>query len=225
MTMKKSQSGLLTNPAFTIIEMMVSVAIIAIITVVVVINFRAGRQRDELRDGAMHIVSLIQQAQTYALAGKTVDYGGNFVGPPGWGLSISPQDDVIYFFADSPRDINNWYGDGIFGEDDKNFFYEQFNLAEYNITIDDDTNNEPPAFCVRTSPEPDNCAPDAKTADYIFSLPLANRHINDNEGYPNPNKGGFSLIIRHSIQTNIFISLTVDAATGQIVLGPIESSP
>jgi prepilin-type N-terminal cleavage/methylation domain-containing protein len=57
---------------FTLVEMLVSLSIFAVVTAFVTANFRAGRQGDELRVSSQLVASSIRRAQTLAIAGQTV---------------------------------------------------------------------------------------------------------------------------------------------------------
>jgi Tfp pilus assembly protein FimT len=57
---------------FTIIDMLVSLTIFAVVTGFLMANFRSGRTADELRIGAQNIGSAFREAQTMAMTGRTV---------------------------------------------------------------------------------------------------------------------------------------------------------
>lgn len=59
---------------FTLIEMLLSMSIFAIVTAFVTANFRAGRQGDELRLSSQLVATAIRRAQTLAIAGQTVAF-------------------------------------------------------------------------------------------------------------------------------------------------------
>ncbi|KPJ85501.1 hypothetical protein AMJ57_02870 [Parcubacteria bacterium SG8_24] len=67
---------------FTLVEMLVSMAIFSVITAFAVANFRAGQQGDELRISTQLVASTIRHAQTLAMAGQTLHYchGGSTEG-------------------------------------------------------------------------------------------------------------------------------------------------
>lgn len=110
---------------FTLIEMLISLSIFAVITAFVTANYRAGRQGDELRIGSNLVATAIRRAQTAATAGQTVMFcrggardlktcpsgrdaecgGGVCVTevPNGWGLhfsAVSPDDKKMVLYAD-----------------------------------------------------------------------------------------------------------------------------
>jgi prepilin-type N-terminal cleavage/methylation domain-containing protein len=116
---------------FTLIEMLVSMGIFAIITGLVIANFRGGKQGDELRIAAQLIGSEVRRTQTMAVGAEVVPWcvGGSNAGavclsgdsqcpggecirdvPRGYGLRLSssgPDTAKVIGFAD----IN---GDGVF---------------------------------------------------------------------------------------------------------------
>lgn len=63
-----------SRKGFTMIEMLISLSIFAVVTAFVTANFRAGRQSDELRQSTQLLATAIRRAQTMALTGQTVPY-------------------------------------------------------------------------------------------------------------------------------------------------------
>lgn len=57
---------------FTLIELLVSMSIFAIMSALVMVNFRVGERSDELRLGAQTYASLIRDAESRAASGVTV---------------------------------------------------------------------------------------------------------------------------------------------------------
>jgi prepilin-type N-terminal cleavage/methylation domain-containing protein len=57
---------------FTLIEVLISLAIFAVITGFALANFRLGGQGEELRLAAENLASAVRRAQTQAIAGQTV---------------------------------------------------------------------------------------------------------------------------------------------------------
>jgi len=114
---------------FTMIEMLISLGIFAVITGVVMANFRVGSQGDELRSASQLVASSIRRVQTSAIAGQTArfcrdseghdgrvcagdgDCGGgacvNDVPRGGYGLhfdTTEPNDRFMVTFADTNAD-------------------------------------------------------------------------------------------------------------------------
>lgn len=56
---------------FTLAELLVSMSIFAVLTAVVMVNFRVGERGDELRFGASRLAALIRDAETRASSGVT----------------------------------------------------------------------------------------------------------------------------------------------------------
>jgi prepilin-type N-terminal cleavage/methylation domain-containing protein len=59
---------------FTLVEMLISLAIFGVITGMVLANFRAGAQGDELRISSQLVASAVRRAQSLAIAGQTVAF-------------------------------------------------------------------------------------------------------------------------------------------------------
>lgn len=63
-------SRLTFDVGFTMIEMLISLSIFAVVTAFVTANFRAGRQSDEIRLSSQLVATAIRRAQTLAIAGQ-----------------------------------------------------------------------------------------------------------------------------------------------------------
>jgi prepilin-type N-terminal cleavage/methylation domain-containing protein len=63
-----------SRSGFTLIEMLISLSIFAVITGMVLSNLRLGAQGDELRISSQLVAASIRRAQTLAIAGQTVSY-------------------------------------------------------------------------------------------------------------------------------------------------------
>ncbi|MDD4332961.1 MAG: type II secretion system protein [Patescibacteria group bacterium] len=87
---------------FTLVEMLVSVAVIVLITGIFLANYRASSQRADLIFAAQQMASDIRLAENYSLG--LVNYGeGNFpIG--GWGFYIDKSNNKYYIFADVDGD-------------------------------------------------------------------------------------------------------------------------
>jgi len=95
---------LFNRRGFTLVELLVSMTVFMIIASVMVANFRKGADRDDLQQGALLITSLLQQAQTYALAGYAL---AGTVPAGGYGLYLDINNPTkVVFFADSDGDSN-----------------------------------------------------------------------------------------------------------------------
>lgn len=114
---------------FTLIEMLISLSIFGVITGIVIANFRAGQQGDELRISGQLVASTMRRAQTAALGGEEINYckGGtdnlevclsgddaDCAGgvcdpdiPRGYGIHFTTADDgkrMMTYFADTDGD-------------------------------------------------------------------------------------------------------------------------
>jgi prepilin-type N-terminal cleavage/methylation domain-containing protein len=63
----------INNLGFTLIELMISIAIFAILSSMVLVNFRANDKVHNLKNQAMLVLDGIKTAQTSALSGRLVD--------------------------------------------------------------------------------------------------------------------------------------------------------
>ncbi len=83
--------------AFTLLEMILILAIIAIISGVFWANYYGGESRSQLINAQRGLIKNLRLAQTYSLSGK--QYSGNLpVG--GWGVHIDIATTTYLFFAD-----------------------------------------------------------------------------------------------------------------------------
>ncbi len=76
---------------FTLIEMLISLGIFAVITGVVMANFRVGSQGDELRSSSQLVAASLRRVQTAALAGQTARFCRDAAGNGG-GICLSDAD-------------------------------------------------------------------------------------------------------------------------------------
>lgn len=106
------------NPAFTLIEVLVSVAVFTILSTVLIANLRFKTPKNALTNGVDQVVSGFRQAQTATITGIKV---GSI--SPAFGLYVSSQSgfkDQVIVFADSNR--NQTYDDGIDEKNPQNCF-------------------------------------------------------------------------------------------------------
>lgn len=184
---------------FTLADMMVATAIIVTLSIFMVVNFKAGREKDELRNGGLLLVSLMHQAQSYTLAGKAaVDSGGGVFYPSGYGLLIDAANERVYLYGD----------DNTFLYEGTEPWFETYDLAEYNIQLD--------TVCVMFGAA---CEQNITSVDYLYTTPSGDRYINGSIYLPN--QGKFSVIIRRPGLEGKGMVLSSDAVTGQVILGPI----
>ncbi len=92
--MSHSQKG------FTLIDLIVSMAIFSVLTGAVIVNFRAGSRNDSVRRGAQIIASTLREAQTMTLSGTELSDGSFPTG--GYGVRVSTDNtNALIVFADS----------------------------------------------------------------------------------------------------------------------------
>ncbi len=86
----------LKKEAFTIIELLVAMAIIAIVTGIFLTNYYGSEGQSQLINGTQSLVRDLRVAQNKNIAGTR--YGGTM--PYGWGISMSSGSDYYVLFAD-----------------------------------------------------------------------------------------------------------------------------
>ena len=84
-------------PAFTLIEMVVSLGIIMVISVIFIANYRTSNKRTDLIMTAQSLVADIHAAQNSSLG--LVKYG-TIVPAGGWGVNFNKNDNTYTIFAD-----------------------------------------------------------------------------------------------------------------------------
>ncbi len=80
--MKKNSSFFILHSSFsngfTLVELLVSIAIVGLMSAAALVNFRSGARSDALRLGAREVVSRIRDAQTMAATGRSLAELGRF---------------------------------------------------------------------------------------------------------------------------------------------------
>ncbi len=91
--LRRNQAG-----GFTLVELIIVVAIIGLIAVATIVAIRRGNSEASLRFAAQNLVSVLEQARTMTLSGK-VPAGEAKPPAGGYGVSIT-VDDAFVLFAD-----------------------------------------------------------------------------------------------------------------------------
>ena len=79
--------------AFTLVELIIVIAVIGIMTSVGMVSFQTSRNTHKVEAAANEVAATIKLAQSYALQGKAADDGsGNMVTPCGYGFRFDPGD-------------------------------------------------------------------------------------------------------------------------------------
>ena len=92
---------------FTLIELMVGIAIIAIMTGIFLINYQSSNRRSSLTFATQKAANGIRTVEGYAMGLKLGVGGAN---PPGWGIYFPANTSSYYIFTDN--NANNYYDSG-----------------------------------------------------------------------------------------------------------------
>lgn len=92
----------LRNAGFTLVELIVVFSIIAVLTAVFLVNFRAGSEQSRIELIAQNLVSEIRTAQSNTLG--AVKYEGT-VPEGGWGVHLEEGTSQYTIFADTDADF------------------------------------------------------------------------------------------------------------------------
>ncbi|MFA7662348.1 MAG: prepilin-type N-terminal cleavage/methylation domain-containing protein [Patescibacteria group bacterium] len=94
--------------AFTLIEMMVVIAVFAIVTTIVVANYNSSKDRRNLNNSAEYLAAVLREARTMAQTGQTFDgLIESGASRPKNGLGVYIQDQSNYvLFANQDSDFN-----------------------------------------------------------------------------------------------------------------------
>jgi len=147
-----------SNKGYTIIEMLVSISIIAVISGVFFMNYKTADKQFLLDQGVQQLASDLRQAQNYALGQK--EFNGT---PPagGWGiyfLETPPANQHYVLFADANG--NNLFdgSDGTgenFGNGNKKDIYYPQKIDMANIIITNSSGDSEPNNSTITFKAPD----------------------------------------------------------------------
>ncbi|BFD24881.1 MAG: type II secretion system protein [Candidatus Parcubacteria bacterium] len=127
---------------FTLIELIVSLGIIAMITAIFLVNYRSNTQRSDLRLTAQRVVSDIRLVQNYALGLMSYGPSQNQQAPAGgWGMVFNSDSNEYFTFADTtpnrladPGESEEAYG-AIRNELPDNFFIESIRIKQVSGTL------------------------------------------------------------------------------------------
>lgn len=102
---KNKNKTLSNNTGFTLVELLASIFIIALISSVFIVNYNNTSKRSQLKMATQKLASDIRLAQNYSLGSKT--YNQTDTPPGGWGAHFSLADRSHYIiFADTNTDQN-----------------------------------------------------------------------------------------------------------------------
>ncbi|MFZ5391065.1 MAG: pilus assembly FimT family protein [Patescibacteria group bacterium] len=179
----------LIKPGFTIVDLLVSISIFVVITGVTLSNFNRGRQRDDLEQGGLLVVSVLQQAQAYALSGQTI---GGIVPTGGYGLNFDLSNPGRFvFFAD--LDSNGFYSSTADSLADAGSYNLPANVTIINLTV-----------------RQGEAGQSVSLADFAYRPPQAARYLNGLL-----NGGSLEVTLRQG-QTGQTKLITASTASGQV---------
>jgi prepilin-type N-terminal cleavage/methylation domain-containing protein len=130
---KKKKNNLTVMLGFTLIEVLISIAIFGIISTLVIAGYKTGRYSAELNYGAEDLVNLVKKTRHMAFTGKVYKLDDRIKVPPGgYGIHVNKckkNNCLINIFADLDGQLDY----------DKNL--EDLNYKEYklfnNLFVDD----------------------------------------------------------------------------------------
>lgn len=92
------------NVGFTIVDLLISIAILGVLSTAVLANFRVGERSDSVRQSANMSLSFLRRAQTMTLSGSTLASDGTFP-QGGYGIRFDSSDtNTLVLFADKNAD-------------------------------------------------------------------------------------------------------------------------
>lgn len=207
---------------FTIVEMMVVTAIIVTLSTVMILHFKAGKEKDELRDAAYFVASVLHQAQTNSLAGKTTmdPINGGTLIPYGYGVDFVSNRNWIALFADT--NVNSFLLDVEcqFDSFDPSMPEMCPNVEVYNFAVLYPLVSLDTAPCVTEFNGSEwawNCG--VGDIHYVYTIPYGNRRV---LGSTEDNIGSFCVMLRHEKLNGQGIVISSQAASGQIKVSTIK---
>ncbi len=98
------------NKGFTVMELLISLSIFIVITLLVISNFRIGDKRSRLRLHAQEVASALRDAQNLALTATPLPDG--YV-PAAYGVHFAPNQNSYLIFAELSTPANYLYNEGV----------------------------------------------------------------------------------------------------------------
>ena len=111
--MRKKLGALRKRSGFTILEMIVSIAIITLISAQVLVSFSGLNEASTLNRAAQELAFNIRRAQNMSLAVAPVNIGGTLMIPQAVGIRISSQISANSYFFFADQDKNGTYDDPV----------------------------------------------------------------------------------------------------------------
>lgn len=97
-------SRFFSQRGFTLVELLVTIAIISLLLGMVVVNFRISEQSSAVNLGTEHLAGALREIQNYSLAQKRIVVDASVpdgvIPPGGYGLEISVKQNSYLLYAD-----------------------------------------------------------------------------------------------------------------------------
>ncbi|MEX2145039.1 MAG: type II secretion system protein [Candidatus Spechtbacterales bacterium] len=97
---------------FTLVELMVVLAVVSIISAIFLLNYRQGERNLAIQRSAQIVTQSITRAINNSLGGKEHNGSGGTVSPGGYGIRFELDSDTITVFADCDADSSLDTGSG-----------------------------------------------------------------------------------------------------------------
>jgi prepilin-type N-terminal cleavage/methylation domain-containing protein len=185
------------NRGFTIVELIISLAIFSMMTALLVAKYGTFNQGTLLTNLAYEVALVVRNAQYYGLNVKSAPVGGasfsnEFRIPYGAHFSVSSAPDVNNYNNPQNKQVVFYYDLSSSGNDQ--YIYDDISekLAFNNIKRGSYING----ICVGTGAEANPCATPVDTVDIVFQRPDPNARIYANGN--NNNKHNYTEITIHS---------------------------
>ena len=190
---------------FTLVELLVAISIFALITTLVIIDFRTGRFNDELRIDAEKLATDVRKVQTLALTGFVPAAGGGNTPEGGYGIRLTEDTGTYILFAD--------YAYGV--DDITNMRFQSEVADDQDVEL----TGSPVAFTSNVSVDASttNCIfPDEDVVDIVFTAPSASVYVCGEDAtsssmYP----VSIELVLTHDRTGNIR-TVVVNGVTGRV---------
>lgn len=183
------------SQGFTLIELMIATAVIAILSAVTIASFRTGEKNRSLSGGSDIIINAIRNAQNYTLAGKKIEGSTCTIS------GIADKSPQAYLINFTTAEVMNFWG-----------------LDKCNVTTLIETYNYPPNIKIQYNGYKLNGIP-VSVLKFKFTPPFGTMMVSSTPGIPNaPPFTGFtsaSITIEHK-DGGVSKTVIIDGVSGRI---------